>query len=669
MNFICIRSFLFLLYFILSLFTIKSYGQSRSVDNVDSLKAEYKKQNPSKQAETIIQILEYYQNIDVDSSVLYANRLLELSDSLNYENGILAGNTSLINADFIKGAYFEGIQRAIPFLNQQFDNEGYHHANLYLVTGNCYGSLGLYKTGVEYYLKARKIFSELEKEDKLNKISNNLGALYIRLENFESALEVFNNMNISAGNRALKVTSKVNFGFIYLGLKDFKKAESHFLDVLDFGDDAIEVRAKAISSFKLGDLYTQEKNYQKALYHFNRSIEFFSLLENEAQTMNPLNGIAKVHFISGDLASALTVALQSEEIGEKTQTLSELNSVVSLLAEIYKAQGNYKKAYEYSVKNLALSDSLNISQRNQEVQVLEAEYNFERREEELKLAQNIKFRNQKLILGGVSSFLFVSLIFIFVFYRSKKNKEKANRRLERLNLDLEETNKIKNQLFSIIAHDLRNPLSSLYGLVTLLEMKAADKDELDKLIPELVSQFKHTSTLLNNLLNWSKSQMQGYKVTPIKFDIYDVFIKNVELLSNRFDEKEITIDLGSGSAEDVFADKNMMDVVVLNILSNALKYCDKGDTVSVNTVSESDFLIISIKDTGMGIPKDKIRLLFTSSFYSTTGTRNEAGTGLGLMLCKEFIEKNGGKIWVESKFSEGTTFYFKLPIYDSSNDS
>jgi signal transduction histidine kinase len=312
---------------------------------------------------------------------------------------------------------------------------------------------------------------------------------------------------------------------------------------------------------------------------------------------------------------------------------------------------------------------LNISQRNQEVQVLEAEYNFERREEELKLAQNIKFRNQKLILGGVSSFLFVSLIFIFVFYRSKKNKEKANRRLERLNLDLEETNKIKNQLFSIIAHDLRNPLSSLYGLVTLLEMKAADKDELDKLIPELVSQFKHTSTLLNNLLNWSKSQMQGYKVTPIKFDIYDVFIKNVELLSNRFDEKEIIIDLGSGSGEDVFADKNMMDVVVLNILSNALKYCDKGDTVSVNTLSESGFLIISIKDTGMGIPKDKIRLLFTSSFYSTAGTRNEAGTGLGLMLCKEFIEKNGGKIWVESKFSEGTTFYFKLPIYDSRNDS
>ncbi len=669
MNFIFIKSSLLLFCFILSSFSINSYAQTLTVNNIDSLKAKYETQNHFELANTIIQILEYYRNINVDSSVFYADHLLVLSDSLKYEDGILAANSSLINADFVKGSYFEGIQRALPFLSQQFDTEGYHHANLYLVTGNCYGSLGLYKTGVEYYLKARKIFSELEEQEKLNTISNNLGALYIRLENFESALDVFTKMNISADNKALRVTSKVNFGFIYLGLKDLEKAEGYFLDVLDFDDDAIEVRAKAISSFKLGDLYTQQKKYQKALSYFNKSIEFFSILENEAQTMNPLNGIAKIHFKTGELENALIVALRSEEIGEKTQTLSELNTVVGLLAEIYHAQGNYKKAYEYSVKNLVLNDSLNISQKNQEVQVLEAEYNFERREEELKLAQDIKFRNQRLVLGGVSSFLFISLIFIFVFYRSKKDKEKANHRLENLNLDLEETNKIKNQLFSIIAHDLRNPLSSLYGLVTLLEMKAADKEELDKLIPELVSQFKHTSTLLNNLLNWSKSQMQGYKVIPLNFNIYDVFKNNIELLSNRFEEKEISIDLDTNKSQNVFADRNMIDVVVLNILSNALKYCDKGDTVSVNSVSEPGFLTVSIKDTGMGIPKNKIRLLFTSSFYSTTGTRNEAGTGLGLMLCKEFVEKNGGKIWVESELSKGTTFYIKLPVHDLRSDA
>ena len=385
--------------------------------------------------------------------------------------------------------------------------------------------------------------------------------------------------------------------------------------------------------------------------------------------MNPLNGIAEVYYKTGKLDQAKEIALRSERIGEKTQTLSELNSVVSLLADIYKEQGDYKKAFEYSIKNRALNDSLNINQRNQEIQVKEAEYNFERKEEELRREQSVKLKNQRIVLSGVTSFFLISLVFIFVFYSSKKNKEKANLRLESLNKDLEETNKIKNQLFSIIAHDLRNPLSSLYGLVTLLEMKVADKKELERLIPELVSQFKHTSTLLNNLLNWSKSQMQGYKIVPTKFDVNELVRTNIELLSHRFKEKEISVVIKDENSLSVFADKNMIDLVILNLLSNALKYCDKKDEVTIYSESKPDFITFSVKDTGTGIPENKIGLLFTSSFYSTNGTRNEAGTGLGLMLCKEFIEKNGGKIWVESDFGQGTTFHFTLPVTDYKLDS
>ncbi|MEQ9089759.1 MAG: ATP-binding protein [Balneola sp.] len=660
------RIFIFILFFT---GTINSIAEPFTVSNIDSLDTQLKSQNGLELANTLIEILEYYQNINVDSSVFYATKLIQLSDSLNYSDGILAGNASLVNADFIKGAYYSGIERGLPLVNQNYEKEGYHLANLFLVVGNCYGSLGLYRSGIEYYLRAREIFAPLNSFEKLNTIANNLGALYIRLGNFESALEVFSNMNIASGSKALRVTTKVNFGFIYFGLNDLEKAENYFLDVFDFGDDAIEVRAKAISSFKLGDLYTQKKDYEQALTYFNRSLDYFSILENEAQTMNPLNGIAEVYFKTGKLDQAKEIALRSERIGEKTQTLSELNSVVSLLADIYKEQGDYKKAFEYSIKNRALNDSLNINQRNQEIQVLEAEYNFERKEEELRREQSVKLKNQRIVLSGVTSFFLISLVFIFVFYSSKKKEEKANLRLENLNKDLEETNKIKNQLFSIIAHDLRNPLSSLYGLVTLLEMKVADKKELERLIPELVSQFKHTSTLLNNLLNWSKSQMQGYKIVPTKFDVNELVRTNIELLSHRFKEKEISVVIKDENPLSVFADKNMVDLVMLNLLSNALKYCDKKDEVEVYSESKPGFITFSVKDTGTGIPENKIGLLFTSSFYSTNGTRNEAGTGLGLMLCKEFIEKNGGKIWVESEFGQGTTFHFTLPVNDYELDS
>ncbi|MAB67017.1 MAG: hypothetical protein CL662_09260 [Bacteroidetes bacterium] len=659
-----IKSLSFTSCIVLSMMFTSLYGNPLQLSSIDSLKVQSQTQNNLPLANTIIEIVEYYKNIDADSSTLYALRLIEISDSLNYSEGVLAANVALVNVDFIKGAYFQGIQRALPFLAQEFEYEGYHLANLYLATGNCYSSLGIYKTGVEYYLKSQKIFKELDVKDKINTVSNNLGALYIRLENFSSALDVFINMDISAENKALQVTTKVNFGFIYLGLNDFEKAETNFLDVLNFGDDVIEVRAKAIASYKLGDLYTQRKEYAKALVHYNNSIDYFSVLENEAQKMNPLNGIAKIHFERNELNKAKEVALRSKMIGEKTQTLSELTDVVNLLSNIYEEEQDYKNAFEYSVLSRELSDSLNISRRNQEIQILEAEYDFERREEELKREQNIALKNQQIMLGGVSSVFLVSLLFIFVFYKSKKNEEEANLRLEHLNKDLKETNNIKNQLFTIIAHDLRNPLSSLYGLVTLLEMRASNQEEMEKMIPELVSQFKHTSTLLNNLLNWSKSQMQGYKVVPSKFDIFELFRTNSKVLASRFQNKEISIKIDSTSSGLVFADRNMIDVVILNILSNAVKYCDKEDSVLISSTSQPGFLTISIKDTGMGIPKNKIRLLFTSSFYSTTGTRNEAGTGLGLMLCKEFVEKNGGKIWVESTFGEGATFYFTLPVHD-----
>jgi signal transduction histidine kinase len=663
------RSLSFISFFIFILAFSASSVKSQSLNNIDSLRNEFKNQKDLELANTVIEIVKFYKNIDVDSSEFYANHLMELSDSLNFPDGILAANTSLINVDFIKGSYFEGIQRALPFLSKDYEYEGYHLADLYLATGNCYSSLGIYKTGVEYYLKSRKIFRELDVKDKINTVSNNLGALYIRLENYGSALDVFSQMDISEGNKALQVTTKVNFGFIYLGLNEYKEAETNFLNVLDFENDVIEVRAKAIASFKLGDLYTQLKEYQKAIKHYNESIRYFSILENEAQKMNPLNGIAQIHFELGELKSAKEVALRSKEIGQKTQTLSELSTVVSLLANIYKEEEDYKKAFEYSVMSRELNDSLNISRRNQEVQILEAEYNFERREQELKREQSIALKNQRIILGGVSSFFLVSLIFIFTFYKSKKNKEKANLLLEDLNKDLKETNNIKNQLFSIIAHDLRNPLSSLYGLVTLLEMKTSSQEEMEKLIPELVSQFKHTSTLLNNLLNWSKSQMQGYKILPTKFDIFELFRTNSEVLASRFQNKDISITIDSKNSGFVFADRNMIDVVVLNILSNALKYCDKEDSVIISSTSQSGFVTISVNDSGMGIPKNKIKLLFTSSFYSTSGTRNEAGTGLGLMLCREFIEKNGGKIWVESTFGKGATFYFTLPIHDFKNEA
>ncbi|MCG8371906.1 MAG: HAMP domain-containing histidine kinase, partial [Balneolales bacterium] len=197
----------------------------------------------------------------------------------------------------------------------------------------------------------------------------------------------------------------------------------------------------------------------------------------------------------------------------------------------------------------------------------------------------------------------------------------------------------------------------------LIDMKKTSTDELEELIPNVAQRFKYTSTLLNNLLHWAQSQMQGYSINPEVFDIsHTVFNKKV-LLQTSIDEKNLQFSF-SDAEFLVYADLNMIDLVLQNLISNAIKYCNENDSVSISYSEENGKAVIAVADTGIGIEKEVMDKLFSKTFFSTPGTNKEKGTGLGLMLCKDFVEKNGGEIWAKSALGKGSTFYFSLPIPD-----
>lgn len=232
------------------------------------------------------------------------------------------------------------------------------------------------------------------------------------------------------------------------------------------------------------------------------------------------------------------------------------------------------------------------------------------------------------------------------------------------NLELKDTVAAKDRFFSIIAHDLRSPLSALIGFSELLYNNDIHykESQLKKISKALYDSSISTFNLLENLLLWSRMQTSSIETKFEKIAVYDIIAESCNLLENTRKNKNIDLELQINRAEEVFVDKYMITSVFNNLLSNAIKFTPTGGLIKIITSSSDDKeLQVCISDTGIGIEAEIVTKLFrVDHSHSTLGTNNEKGSGLGLLLCKEFIERNGGKIWIESEPDKGSRFFFTL---------
>ncbi|MEX2364953.1 MAG: HAMP domain-containing sensor histidine kinase, partial [Balneolaceae bacterium] len=289
----------------------------------------------------------------------------------------------------------------------------------------------------------------------------------------------------------------------------------------------------------------------------------------------------------------------------------------------------------------------------------------------LETTQQLTNRNFLLIIAF--SLLIITVVIAFFLYKNSLVRKKANTLLQEKNVEIEqqaaklqEMNEIKTHLFSIISHDLRGPLSSLYGFITLNEMDALSKDQIQRLLPELSEKFNSTSNLLNNLLNWAKSQLEGYKVIPEKFELKEIAKQTLKLLSHKVENKNLYVTIDLDDVVHVYADKNMMELVLLNLLSNAIKFTPNKGAIHLTASEKENSVKLCIQDSGVGISEKKLQMLFNkTNFYSTEGTNDEKGTGLGLILCKDFVRQNKGIFSAESEVDKGSKFCFTLPKAES----
>ena len=228
--------------------------------------------------------------------------------------------------------------------------------------------------------------------------------------------------------------------------------------------------------------------------------------------------------------------------------------------------------------------------------------------------------------------------------------------------ELEDLNKLKDKLLSIVSHDFRGPLNSLRGTLSLFLQGAISNDELNMLTKDLVEKLDNTYNLLENLLSWAKSQMQGMKVYIKEVDLKSISDTCVDLLSPIASKKLVKIHNKIKAPLSASADNEMVKLILRNLMSNAIKFTAAGNQIALDAHIKDDFVIISVEDNGLGISNENQDKLFRPDNFSTSGTSNETGMGLGLLLCKDFVEKNGGEIWFESELEKGSTFYFSLPL-------
>ena len=231
---------------------------------------------------------------------------------------------------------------------------------------------------------------------------------------------------------------------------------------------------------------------------------------------------------------------------------------------------------------------------------------------------------------------------------------------------LKEQNSSKDKFFSIIAHDLRSPFTALLGLSEYLAADYMDlsKENLKEIANGLMSSAKSTFDLLENLLQWARIKTGSIKLNSEVIDLNEIIDEVLHLFTENARKKKILLEAELNNVVYVFGDFNMVEIILRNLVSNAIKFTNRKGKVIVNTEVVNEFVQIRVIDNGVGMNSDTLRKLFiVGEDVSTNGTQNEKGSGLGLILCKEFVELNGGEIYVESEIGKGSSFIFKLPLF------
>ncbi len=663
------------------------------------------------------QLLEEGRKVSKIGEYKKAKKLIAQADSisrlLNYSWGIEVGLANLADIQIDQAEYKKAAKLLKNAIKTYPDSRKIFE--YYNLLGAAYANLSEYQQGIESFNKALEYIALIDPEKQevtKIKVLHNLGTIYSNLgetvrsfQNFLRAIEKAKAIK----DTTILILSYNNLGLAYDASAEYEKAVYYLKKSLEFAKNNNEPVNILRASLNLANSLSNQGEYKKADEYYSIAGELYTKLRPNALPAIILHGkgsnfakmgeyekakkllktslamteemgtkegtyfnnhvLGNVYLETGKLDSAIYYLDHAVAIAEQVGNSDHLKDSYKLLYDSYAKEGIFDSAFATLKKYQMLSDSLTELNRGRELANLESRLELNRQNEingllkEKQLQQEEKLKIQLILIIIAVVVIILIVVLLVVLIRNGKEREHINAQLQHQKGDLEEVNDTKNKLFAAVSHDLRSPLSSLKGVLFLLKEKAISAEELKEMIPQMEVAVQRNINVIEDLLTWSKDQLSGIKMDEEAIGMLDLVKRVTENQEFTAVEKNIEISIAPSITPDlqVIADTNSLQLVIRNLLTNSIKFTPASGAIRVAAKAEEKSVILSITDNGIGIPCDKVESIFKQRNWTREGTQNEKGSGFGLSLSKEFVERMHGEIWFESEEGQGTTFYVKLP--------
>lgn len=602
--------------------------------------------NDTSRVNLLNQVARAYFTIDAPTAARYGTEALRLSDSLHYSQGKIWAWRNLALVENTKGHLDQQMQLTLNALKlAETLGDSYTLGVLNNDVGNIFTELNTPRDALVYLKKSLDIKLKRNEKAEIAKTLNNIGSAYISLKVPDSAM-------------------------LFL-----EKAEKLKLELHDH-------RSLAYTYENMGIVAMLRHRYTDALRYHQLSANYYQEAGNLPGVVKSSLNLAEIQTMQGDLKGADKNLEKARLLNDTLGNAKNEMIYYKIRYELDSARKDYAAAFEsykeFSKRNIDFfnAEKSRLISRSQE------KYESEKKQREnilLKKEQHMHLatiqQQRVLVLSAAALFLALLLITVMVYRLYKrqqelylelnnKNREVSmqNRIILEQNATLENLNQVKDKIFSVISHDLRSPLAILEGLLFLLKDEKIDAAQFRAYTDELWRDVKNTAYMMDNMLQWASNQMKGIGVKADDFDVTLLLNREFELLQTLARQKEVKLTHELNTSIMVYADPDMIRLVLRNLINNAIKFTPSGGEVLITATHDNEQAEITVKDNGTGIPVENQHRIFSNIYYSTTGTQNEKGCGLGLHLSKDFVERNHGQIWFNSMPGTGSSFSFTVPL-------
>jgi signal transduction histidine kinase len=639
-------------------------------NNTDSLLQSLSLKTGLERYETLTKLIDNYLFTDADKAVQYSEEALRIATEFRDESKIAFSHRDLGYGEYRRNHNTAAIKEFNTAEEMYVKlKDSLSITNIKDLKAIVYMTMKRYDIALDLLNQVLVFNYNNGLQSNYNFTLLNISNIFLAKKEYNKALDGYLKiLNLSKKekpiNKELVATLYCNIGEVYYSIREYDLSFKYRMESLDLYKEIDLKDGIANLENDIGLSLVKLKNYKQSTEYLAKAREDYETIKYSAGIRNTLENFAILYIETSRYDEALRTCKELEKLSTADKDTIMLAKCTNMYADIYYKTGQYKLSVEYYKKYIELDELVDSRENKQSIAELETAYLTEEKAYENKvLKRENELQKEKLSARGnlllVISIGVIIAVVLMVMLRIKEKKIRTQ------NQKLEEHIRSMNKLFSIISHDLRSPFLGFAGMT---EMMAADidsfsRDELLEISSAMNKSVNNLMRMLVNLLDWARIKQGELNYAPKKIGLYKSVSENFELIQKMLEQKGIQFITKIPNELFVYADEEMLNSILRNLFTNAVKFTSNNGEVTVRgTEAENNFVEIKITDNGIGMSETLINKLFRmDEKVGREGTEGEESTGLGLLLCKEFVEKHGGKIWAESKEGTGSTFYFTVP--------